>query len=78
MDKINEVAPPESSGSVRAMIVKHGDKFDVDAKGDGEKINPYALAWSQHKKGVNWKYKEKKDKDTTRGKVPKKMKTFEE
>jgi len=74
--KINEVAPPGSSGSVRAMIKKHGDKFDPEGK-DG-KLNPYAIAWAQHKKGAEWHYKEKKDKDTTKGKVPEKKKKFKD
>lgn len=81
MDKkenINEVAPPGSSGTVRAMIVKHGDKFDPNAKGKGKKINPYAIAWAQHNKGAEWHYKEKKDKDTTKGKVPKKKDKFKD
>lgn len=73
---INEVAPPGSSGSVRAMIVKHGDKFDPDSEGKGKKLNPYAIAWSQYKKGANWHYKEKGDKDTTKGKVPPKKKKY--
>jgi len=77
-EKINEVAPPGSSGSVRAMILKHGDTFDPKASGKGKKLNPYAIAWAQHNKGAEWHYKEKKDKDTTKGKVPKKKEKFKD
>lgn len=77
-ENMNEVAPPGSSGSVRAMITKHGYKFDPKAKGKGKKMNPYAIAWSQHNKGAEWHYKEKGDKDTTKGKVPEKKEKFKD
>ena len=77
-ENMNEVAPPGSSGSVRAMITKHGDKFDPKAKGKGKKMNPYAIAWAQHNKGAEWHYKEKKDKDTTKGKAPEKKEKFKD
>ena len=60
------------------MIKKHGDKFDPKAKGKGKKLNPYAIAWAQHKKGAEWHYKEKEDKDTTKGDVPEKKKKFKD
>lgn len=58
IDKMLEEAPPGWKGSVKAMK-KHKDKFDTD---DKSKINPFALAWSMHKKGAKPHYKNKDGK----------------
>ena len=65
---LNEMSPPGWSGSVRAMITKHPDKFDSEGK-DG-KLNPYAIAWSQKKKKAKPHYKNQKT--STKGKPEKK------
>ena len=62
IDKLNralsEDAPPGWKGSVKAMK-RHTDKFDAD---DDSKANPFALAWSMHKKGAKPHYKNKDGK----------------
>ncbi len=54
---LNEVSPDKNwAGSIRAMLLHHPDKF---GKGKG-KINAYALAWSEKKKGNKSHYKAQK------------------
>lgn len=53
---ISEKSPPGWKGSVKAMK-KHTDTFSTD-EDDEDKINPYALAWSMHKKGAEPHYKD--------------------
>lgn len=76
--KFSEVAPPGWSGTVRAMQTKHSDKFDKESKGQGGKINPYALAWSMKNKGAKSHYKQMPGKDSTKGTPQKKKTCFEE
>lgn len=52
--ELMEKSPPGWKGSVKAMK-KHTDTFSTD---DESKINPYALAWSMHKKGAKPHYKD--------------------
>jgi hypothetical protein len=67
---LNEKSPAGWSGTIRAMITKHPDKFGTE-KG---KLNPYAIAHSMKKKGAKPKYKEMPGKDSTKGKPQKKKK----
>jgi hypothetical protein len=58
-----EDAPPGWKGTVKAMK-QHSDKFDADADSSerGGKMNPFAVAWSMHKKGAKPSYKDKEGK----------------
>jgi rubrerythrin len=71
--KLLEVSPAGWSGTVRAMITKHPDKFDSKSKGGG-KLNPYAIAHSMKKKGAKSHYEEMPKKDSRKGKPRKKKK----
>jgi len=51
--------PPRFKGTIKAMM-KHKDKFSTDK--DSDKMNPYAVAWSMHKKGAKPHYKLNKNK----------------
>lgn len=57
----NEVAPPGWSGTIKAMLRKHPDKFKRGAKaykpGKKRKMNPYEIAWAGFRKGYIPHYK---------------------
>jgi hypothetical protein len=73
---MNEKSPKGWTGTVRAMIKNHPDKFDPNSDGKDGKINPYALAWSMDKKGHKPHYK--KTKSSTEGNPVKKKKYKDE
>jgi len=79
--ELNEVSPKGWHGTVRAMVTKEKDKFDPEKKfkkgtkpKKGEKLNPWAVAWSMKKKGYKPHYEEQPTSKKGKPKLKKKYK----